>query len=161
MALDVSIPVKNIFYNGKVISIKGRGGAYDITFKANEDGTQTLYVVDSQGHALDPAGIAFGTDKVAPDVIYKIGKNWLADLVAVVQTMAGKMSDMTLEDILYWLNRVKYIPQGNASGECTIPLIFSPCSASGKIPEYQKGIAKSTFALPVGIFSSSAVGELT
>ena len=79
---------------------------------------------------LESAGVAFSSQKVDPDVNYKVGRNWLADLVSVVQKMAGKKSDMTLEDMIYWLNRVQFIPQGNAESSFTFSLSFAS-SASG------------------------------
>lgn len=100
---------------------------------------------------LESAGVAFSSQKVDPDVNYKVGRNWLADLVAVVQKMAGKAFDMTLEDILYWLNRVIFIPQGNA--ESSFSLAFES-SASGFLPEVVRGSANSELILP---FAASAM----
>lgn len=95
---------------------------------------------------LESAGIAFSSQKVDPDVNYKVGRNWLADLVAMVQKMAGKASDMTLEDMLYWLNRVLFIPQGYA--ESLFSLAFES-SASGFLPEVAKGSANSEFTITI------------
>ena len=88
--------------------------------------------------------------------MYAIGYNWFADLVKLTQTMAGTTKLMTPEDIIYWLNRVKFISQGLASS--TFSINFAPSTASGILPEVIKGAANTTFALPV--FASSAVGEL-
>lgn len=104
---------------------------------------------------LESAGVAFSSEKVDPDVNYKVGRNWLADLVSVVQKMAGKKSDMTLEDMIYWLNRVQFIPQGNA--ESSFSLAFES-NASGILPEVRIGNAVSEFSLS---FESDAVGVLT
>lgn len=103
---------------------------------------------------LESAGVAFSSEKVDPDVNYKVGRNWLADLVSVVQKMAGKKSDMTLEDMLYWLNRVQFIPQGNAESSFTLSF---ESNASGILPDVQIGVAESAFTLS---FESSAVGIL-
>lgn len=103
---------------------------------------------------LESAGVAFSSEKVDPDVNYKVGRNWLADLVSVVQKMAGKASDMTLEDITYWLSRVQFIPQGNAESSFT-PSFES--NASGILPDVQIGTAESSFSL---VFESAAVGVL-
>ena len=103
---------------------------------------------------LDSTGVKFSNEKADPDVKYKVGRNWLSDLVAVTQNMAGKKSDMTLEDILYWLNRVQFIPQGNA--EISLYLSFES-SARGILPDVQIGTAESVLMIN---FESSVSGTL-
>ena len=103
---------------------------------------------------LESAGVAFSSEKVDPDVNYKVGRNWLADLVEITQKMAGKKSDMTLDDVIHWLNRVQFIPQGNA--ESSFSLVFESV-ASGVLPDVQIGTAMSSFSL---VFESVASGVL-
>lgn len=115
---------------------------------------EAIASIDIGEVVLESAGVAFSSQKVDPDVNYKVGRNWLADLVSVVQKMAGKKSDMTLEDMIYWLNRVLFIPQGNA--ESSFSLSFSS-SASGILPDVQIGTAGSAFTLS---FSSESSGRI-
>ena len=103
---------------------------------------------------LESAGVAFSSEKVDPDVYYKVSRNWLAEIVGIVQNMAGKSSDMTLEDITYWLSRVQFIPQGNA--DSSFSLAFES-AASGILPDVQIGTAVSSFSLS---FESVASGVL-
>ena len=101
----------------------------------------------------DARKVAFSPEQIAPDVFYGIGYNWFAQVVAYVQKMVGKSSDMTPADILYWLERVKYIPQGVADSSFSLDL---DSGASGWLPDYQIGTATSAFSLA---FESSATGE--
>lgn len=104
---------------------------------------------------LESAGVAFSSEKVDPDVNYKVGRNWLADLVEITQKMAGKSSDMTLDDVIYWLNRVQFIPQGNAE---SVQSIVSQISiAVGIVQTVYRGTAISTQSITN---ISNAVGSL-
>lgn len=107
------------------------------------------------GVVLDPEGVAFSSVQVTPDVNYKVGYNWIAQLVGLVQSMAGLVDDLTLEDILYWLGRVKTIPQGRASS--AFALRFGESAAAGILPVVVKGSAGSEFTLN---FGSSAAGAM-
>lgn len=104
---------------------------------------------------LESAGVAFSSEKVDPDVNYKVGRNWLADLVEITQKMAGKSSDMTLDDVIYWLNRVQFIPQGNA--ESVQPIVSQISIAVGIVPTVYRGTAISIQSITN---ISNAVGSL-
>lgn len=85
---------------------------------------------------------------------YAVTSANLNDIAKRTQEMAGTTKLMTPEDIIYWLNRVKFIPHGNA--ESSFSLSFES-SASGSIPVVTKGTATSGFTLT---FTSIATGEL-
>ena len=103
--------------------------------------------------------VAFSPEHNDEDTaLYAMGYNWYADLVGHVQDMSGSGKDMKPADIIYWLGRVKYIPQGWASSESTLADNFVS-SATGIIPEYDKGVATSVLML-ADLFESTAVGEL-
>lgn len=102
----------------------------------------------------DPTDVKFGSEAIDPDQLYKVGYNWVAQVVDHVQDMVGRTTSFTLEEIVYWLGRVKYIPQGYA--ESTLTLSFDN-GASGVLPVVQRGTASSSFTLN---FESSAVGAL-
>lgn len=101
----------------------------------------------------DADGVAFSSEQLDHDVLHAIGYNWFAQVVGHVQTMAGTKQSMTPAKILYWLGRVKYIPQGNAESSFSLNL---DSGASGRLPTYQVGTATSAFSLS---FDSSASGE--
>lgn len=101
----------------------------------------------------DAESVAFSSTKAYPDELYAIGHNWFAQVVGHIQTMAGTKQSMTPAKMLYWLGRVKYIPQGNA--ESSFSLDFDS-GASGRLPTYEVGTATSAFSLS---FDSSASGE--
>ncbi|MBQ6991047.1 MAG: hypothetical protein IJN58_08315 [Clostridia bacterium] len=89
----------------------------------------TKVIVDVQPEVdgeivLDPTDVKFGSEAIDPDQLYKIGYNWLAQVVDHLQDMVGKTASFTLEEIVYWLGRVKYLPQGNAESTMTIGLVF-------------------------------------
>lgn len=101
----------------------------------------------------DARKVAFSSEQITQDAYYGIGYNWFAQVVAYVQKFVGKKNDMTPADILYWLERVKYIPQGVADSSFSLDL---DSGASGWLPDYQIGTATSAFSLA---FESSATGE--
>lgn len=68
--------------------------------------------------------------------------------------MAGTSQKLTLDDIIYWLGRVKFIPQGWANSE------FAPdfdSIVSSKLPVVVKGVANNEFKLN---FETNATGAL-
>lgn len=95
-----------------------------------------------------------GSFPVEREEAYSISSEDLNAIGAITQKMAGKSALMTVADMIYWLNRVQYIPQGNA--ESSFSLSFDS-GASGILPNVQKGTATSAFSLS---FTASAVGEL-
>ena len=58
----------------------------------------------------------------------------LNELGAVTQKMAGKRALMTVSDMIYWLNRVQFIPQGNAESVIDVSPLFIT-SAYGALQE--------------------------
>lgn len=105
----------------------------------------------------DGSAITFGYENSEPverEEQYAIASADLNELGAVTQKMAGKRALMTVADMIYWLNRVQFIPQGSA--ESAFALNFAS-AASGILPDVQRGTATSAFALN---FTSSASGAL-
>lgn len=98
--------------------------------------------------------VSFSSEQLETDSLYAIGHNWFADVVGLVQRMAGMAAKLTPADIIYWLGRVKFIPQGWATSEFTLDF---DSGASGVLPVVVKGTASSEFTLN---FESSAVGAL-
>lgn len=101
----------------------------------------------------DADGVAFSSEQLDHDVLHAIGYNWFAQVVGHIQTMAGTKQSMTPAKMLYWLGRVKYIPQSNA--ESSFSLEFDS-GATGTLPDYQVGTATSAFSMS---FDSSASGN--
>lgn len=86
------------------------------------------------GEIIMAETVAFSPEHNDTDTaLYAMGYNWFADLVGHVQDMSGSGRDMSPDDIIYWLGRVKYMPQGLASSEFSF----------------------------VGLFESHVVGEIT
>ena len=98
----------------------------------------------------DARKVAFSSEQITPDAYYGIGYNWFAQVVEYVQKFVGKKNDMTPADILYWLDRVQYIPQGSA--DSSFSLDFDG-GTYGWLPDVPRGNASSTFSLD---FESSA-----
>ena len=87
---------------------------------------------------------------------YSITDDSLNAIAKRTQEMAGTNKLLTPADIIYWLGRVQFVPQGWASSEFTLD--FAPSTASGILPTVYKGAASSEFTLN---FESSAVGALS
>lgn len=85
---------------------------------------------------------------------YSITSEILNNIAKRTQEMAGTSKLLTPDDVIYWLNRVQFIPQGNA--ESSFSLSFSS-SASGILPDVQIGMAGSAFTLS---FSSESYGRI-
>ena len=85
---------------------------------------------------------------------YAIASASLNELGAITQKMAGKKQLMTVADMVYWLNRVVYIPQGCAESNVVFVL---DSAAGGRLPNVQRGIATSTISQ---IMTSGATGAV-
>ena len=110
----------------------------------------------SVGEKLPEAeAVSFSADQLDPDVRYSIGHNWFARVVERLRVMSNQDRDFTPEEIVYWLGRVAFIPQGHA--ESSFSLDFAS-GASGILPTVYKGTANSELTLN---FESSAVGALS
>lgn len=96
--------------------------------------------------------VAFSSEQIAPDAYYGIGYNWFAQVVAYVQEFVGKKNDMTPADILYWLDRVQYIPQGVADTEFALDM---GVELTGRLPAVAKASASSSIALSLETSASS------
>ena len=110
----------------------------------------------SVGETLPEAElVSFSAAKNEPDERYSIGQNWFASVVERLRVMVNSNRDFTPEEIVYWLGRVAFIPQGYA--ESAFSLDFAT-GASGILPTVYTGTATSEFTLN---FESSAVGALS
>lgn len=91
----------------------------------------------SVGSAPDGSAVTFGYENDAPverEEQYAIASADLNELGAVTQKMAGKRALLTVADMIYWLNRVQFIPQGNAESVMNTSSLFV-ASASGALLE--------------------------
>ena len=115
------------------------------------DGYNGFDVVIVEG-VPDANVVAFTPTQIIPDELYTIGYNWFAQVVERVQPMVGTKRNMTPAEIIYWLNRVKFIPQGFAEASFS-PIFVS--STSVRLPVVVKSTAGSTFTVS---FDSNAQG---
>lgn len=92
----------------------------------------------------DATQVAFSATQTDDDVLHAIGYNWFAQAVGHIQTMAGTKQSMTPAKMLYWLGRVKFIPQGFADIEFTMNFATT---ATGSRPNVVKGIANCEYTL--------------
>ena len=67
----------------------------------------------------DGTNVKFGADATY-DEQYAVLSESLNEIARLTGVMAGTNKAMTLAEIIYWLGRVIYIPQGNASSEFTL-----------------------------------------
>lgn len=97
--------------------------------------------------------VSFSSTQIIPDALYTIGYNWFAQVVERTQAMVGTKRDMTPAEIIYWLKRVKFIPQGWAITGSTLDF---KVDAVSKLPVVVKSSASSTLVVN---FETSARGE--
>lgn len=88
----------------------------------------------------------------------KIKKSILSEVANEIRKAAGLTRELTPVEMIYWLKRIIYLPQGHANSEFT-PLVMSS-TASGVLPEIVRGTASSVFNLNTLNFTSTAVGTL-
>lgn len=106
---------------------------------------------------VDAEGVTFYPDEIAPDVVHKIGYNWFAQVVKLVQPMVNAIKGMTPDDIVANLARIQYTPLAPAaSAESVIPYDLFIGDGSSLAPVVSRGGAKGT--IPADAFISAAVG---
>lgn len=135
-------------------AIRGKTGKTDALTLAQMpgeiEGIQT-------GSAPDGTSVTFGNVDGIPverEEAYAISSEDLNAIGAATQKMVGKSALLTIKEIAYWLNRVIFIPQGNAESSFSLAFVSG---ASGILPDVQRGTATSSFSLA---FESSATGAL-
>lgn len=79
--------------------------------------------------------VSFSADQLDPDARYSIGHNWFARLVERVQGLTNQTANYTPEEIIYWLGRVTYLPQGFASSEVYTRAFTFESNAVGELQE--------------------------
>ena len=136
-------------------------GALRLESKVAIPSTKRQYIKPSEGYngldtviveaVADANLIAFSPTQIIPDELKSIGYNWFAQVVERTQEMVGTKRAMTPSEILFWLNRVKFIPQSSVYSD------FLPDLTSGtstRLPVVAKSTAGSTFT--VNLFESKA-----
>lgn len=103
----------------------------------------------------DGTSIKFGSDETEYAEKYAVLSESLNEIARLTGVMAGTNNAMTLEDIIYWLGRVIYIPQARGTteyvmGDCT-------SNATAILPDVQRTIGLTEY-----IFSptTSITGKL-
>lgn len=99
----------------------------------------------------DGTNVKFGADTTY-DEQYAVLSESLNEIARLTGVMAGTNKAMTLEDIIYWLGRVIYIPQGVASSAFTLD--YFDTDVTGRLPNVVRASASSAFTLN---FETSAV----
>lgn len=100
----------------------------------------------------DAEQVAFSPTQTDPDVLHAIGYNWFAQVVGHIQEMSGAKQNMTPAKMLYWLGRVKFIPQGIADTEFALNM---GVGLTGRLPTVAKATASSIIALSFETSASS------
>lgn len=90
----------------------------------------------------DANPVAFKAEQIVPDVLHAIGYNWFSQVVERTQEMVGTKRAMTPAEILFWLNRVKFIPQSSVYSDF-LPSFTT--STSTRVPIVVRSTAGSTF----------------
>lgn len=90
---------------------------------------------------------------MADEIYYKVPGSKLTAIADRTRAMAGTTEGMTLDEIIYWLGRVIYIPQGNFNSEFSLGVFEG--SVTAFLPDVQKASAYSEFTL--GIFETDIV----
>lgn len=116
--------------------------------------TQMAAEINNIISSPDGSDVKFdGSDSVSGGQ-YSISAEIMNAIVAEIQKMSGRTKPLTPEEMLYWLRRVVYIPQGLAESEFSLDF---EGAAVGRLPNVQKRTAASTIAYN---FTTSATGAL-
>ena len=90
----------------------------------------------------------------------KIKKSIMSEVADEIRKAAGLSRELTPVEMIYWLKRVIYLPQGHAKSEFELGTLAMSSTASGVLPEVVRGTASSVFNLNTLNFTSTAVGAL-
>lgn len=87
---------------------------------------------------------------------YRINGDPLDAIAKQVQKMVGITEKMTPAEMLYWLGRITYIPQGWARSTMIMPVFAT--GATARLPVVVKTTANSESSMSSLDFESTAVG---
>lgn len=122
---------------------------------ANNDGVQVgTAVIGSDG-----SNVTFGYVNNVPaerEFTYVITSERLNKLGFIAQKMSGRTKLMTVDEIIALLQRVEYVPQGNA--ESSLAFLDYSSLSIGRLPDVQHSTATS--AMKQLYITTSAVGVL-
>lgn len=90
----------------------------------------------------------------------KIKKSILSEVADEIRKAAGLTRELTPAEMIYWLKRIIYLPQGHANSEFTLDTLVMSSTASGVLPEVVRGTINSVFNLNTPNFTSAVVGAL-
>lgn len=96
--------------------------------------------------------VAFAPTQITTDELYTIGYNWFSQVVERIQPMVGTKRNMTPAEIIYWLKRVKYIPQSVAYTEFSYDI-------SSSVMTRKPNVVKSTASCSFTISFTTGVQE--
>lgn len=104
---------------------------------------------------VDAKSVTFYPEQISPDVAHKIGYNWFAQVVELIQPMVSTIKGMTPAQIIENLNKVRYTPlDPAATAETAIdPDEFASASV-GIAPVVSRNAASDV--IPSDVFASSA-----
>jgi len=143
--------------------IAGAKGELRLQSRTVIPSTKRLFLKPAEGYngfdtviveaVADANLIAFSPTQINPDELYSIGYNWFSQVVDRTQEIVGTNRNMTPAEIIYWLKRVKFVPQGWA---ITGSALDFDVDAISKLPVVVKSSASSALAVS---FETSARGE--
>lgn len=90
----------------------------------------------------------------------KIKKSIMSEVADEIRKAAGLTRELKPHEMIYWLKRIIYLPQGHASSEFALDSLVMSSAVSGSVPEVARGTASSAFNLNTLNFESTAVGAL-
>ena len=90
----------------------------------------------------------------------KIKKSIMSEVAEEIRKAAGLSRELKPAEMIYWLKRIIYLPQGHANSEFELSTLAMNSTASGTLPEVVRGTASSVFNLDTLNFTNTAVGTL-
>ena len=91
---------------------------------------------------------------------YRISGDTMTAIADRTRAMAGTNRKMTPADIVYWLGRVLFIPQGVAESTLTLTELEANGNSSGIVATVYRGTASGELIMPEMICGGSASGVL-
>ena len=116
-------------------AIRGKTGKTDALTLAQMPGE--IEGIQSGSDIPDGTNVTFGNldgNPVEREEAYVITGDVLNELGAIGQEASGRSALLTIADVIYWLNRVKFVPQGNAESSFVVSGSFET-SAVGSLTE--------------------------
>ena len=97
-------------------ALRAKLGTSDpITWEVDQGFKTAVESIQSGELILDPTDVKFGSEPIDPDQLYKIGYNWVAEIVRILNEMTLQNNRLLLQEITGKVGGLGYIASRTAA----------------------------------------------